>query len=143
LIVILSIALVLMIVANEYFRGRSDTQRMVEPVEILYPRVTCAEGKAALDAAVQRGTAGEEMVLRPTNLVIHARAPGGDDHELECDGIRLPVVDAQQGDPTGPIRYPPGPHSVFVRPEPSGKFSVFTYCAQCNVVGQERGRGPL
>jgi hypothetical protein len=109
-----------------------------EPVTPLYPRLTCAEGEAALAEAARTGVPGERFVLRPTELTIHARAPGGQDHAIECDGIRLPVVDARQGDPSGAIRYRTGPHAVFVRAEPIGRLTVFTYCGKCNVVGAER-----
>lgn len=114
-----------------------DCTRQRQPVEELYPRLSCAQARAELDRVARGEAQPRSIVLRPVQLTIEARdvvGPG----TLRCDGIEFAVEDANLADPNAPIVYQPGPHAVLAAVLPDGRLSRPQYVICGNVVARER-----
>jgi hypothetical protein len=135
--VIMAISVISSVVMINRPAAVSDCSLQKPPRERLYPRLSCQEARDEL-ARVARGEAEPRViVVRPTALTIDARDIVGP-AKLLCDGVELPVIDAQQADPGGPIVYNPGPHSVLAAELASGDLRVSQYSICSDIVGRER-----
>jgi hypothetical protein len=109
------------------------------PEKELYPRVSCQDARAELDAVARGEASPRTIVLRANTVIVDARDTTGP-AEITCDGIEFAVTDALQASPE-PIHLGEGPHSVLVEELADGTLRVSQYCACCNVVRGER-KGP-
>ena len=118
-----------------------DCSRQRQPVQELYPRMSCAEARAELDRVARGEAQPRSIVLRPVQLTIDAKdvvGPG----KIGCDGIEFAVEDANQANPAAPIVYDPGPHAVLAGVLPDGRLHRPQYVICGNIVAREK-RGEL
>lgn len=134
---VMVISMVASVAVVQRTRAPVDCSLQKPPRERLYPRLSCQEVRDEL-ARVARGEAQPRViVVRPTALTVDARDVVGP-ARLLCDGVELPVIDAQQADTSGPIVFHPGPHSVLATELASGDLRVSQYSICSDIVGRER-----
>ena len=102
-----------------------------------YPRVSCRDAALRLVRAVETQQAGERLVIRPRQLMTQAVSLSDPNATLYCEGYPLPIARPVLAASDAPIVAGPGPHSVLLRPLPSGRFDLLQYCLGCNLVGSE------
>ena len=114
-----------------------DCSRQRQPVQEMYPRLSCAEARAELDRVARGEAQPRSIVLRPLRLQIDARDVTGP-AKLTCDGIEFAAENAGQADPNGPIVYHPGPHAVLAGVAADGRLVGLQTVVCGNVVARER-----
>lgn len=128
------------VVMMSTMRGASvpvDCARQRQPVEELYPRLSCAEARAELDRVARGQASPRSIVLRPLRLQIDARDVTGPARVL-CDGIEFAAENVGQADPNGPIVYQQGPHAVLAGVAADGRLVGLQTVICGNVVARER-----
>ncbi len=114
-----------------------DCTRQFQPVQPLYPRLTCAEARAEVDRVARGEASPRPIVLRPMQLTVDAKDVVGP-AKLNCDGIEFDVLDANQAASNGPIVFHPGPHAVLAEVLRDGRLHRTRYSICGNIVGRER-----
>jgi hypothetical protein len=121
-------------------RSTESCTQQRAPEKELYPRLSCQDARAELDAVARGQATPRAIVLRASAIVIDARDVKGP-ATITCDGIAFSVVDALQAGPEPISLGDAGLHSVLVEEQADGTLRVSQYCACCNVVRGER-KGP-
>ncbi len=134
--IVVGSAITVFVIQNPRYTPTACNEQRAPATE-LYPRLSCRDARAELDLVEQGKATPRAIVLRPTALTVDARDVTGPATIL-CDGIEFAVVDAQQADPSGPLVFGEGPHSVLVSEQADGSLRVSQYCMCCNIVRGEK-----